>query len=140
MLPHYIFYLRTTFSTYTTHTCSQRFCALGYEIWIKNNILKDDGCNKDVIFSECESHNRLFFYIQNCRAIIQDSNKHSSENSSKVIKNGENSIRNHIDWYNWAVRNCGYDILLGMPGICPKSLSWTLTLTPFISTKSPSTR
>jgi len=47
--------------------------------------------------------------------IVQHSKEGSTEKSSKIVLNGTLKIGSHTYSSNWAVSDCRYDILLGMP-------------------------
>ncbi len=81
----------------------------------KVNVLKDDGCNTNVVSREFFNENRKFFKWKNCNVEVCHSRKGSVENSSKSILGATLKIGKHFYKSNWLVANCRYDVLLGMP-------------------------
>lgn len=78
-------------------------------------VLKDDGCNTNVVSREFFNKNRKNFKWKNCNVEVSHSQKGSVENSSKSIIGATLRIGKHLYKSNWLVANCRYDLLLGMP-------------------------
>ena len=78
-------------------------------------ILKDDGCNTNLVSKEFLAKNRNLFRIANTRTSIQHSKKGLGERASEMILNGKLQIGSHIYNSNFLVGDCRYDVLLGMP-------------------------
>ena len=78
-------------------------------------VLKDDGCNTNVVSHEFFSKNRRYFKWKKCKIEVRHSKSDSVENSSKVILGATLVVGKHSYKSNWLVANCRYDVLLGMP-------------------------
>ena len=75
---------------------------------VKVQVLKDDGCNTNVVGID-------FLRSQKEKVIIEHSQKGMKENSSQILLNGTLRLGAHTYTSNWGVANCRYDVLLGMP-------------------------
>ncbi len=80
----------------------------------KIRILKDDGCNTNVVPHEFSQANREKFNWEKCNVEVSHSMKDSIENDSSVLLAATLRIDKHFYKSNWLVANCRYDILLGM--------------------------
>ena len=78
-------------------------------------VLKDDGCNTNVVSREFFRKNRGLFNYDKCDVEVKHSDKNSNEKASKVILGATLRIGKHKYKSNWLVANCRYDVLLGMP-------------------------
>ena len=78
-------------------------------------VLKDDGCNTNVVSHEFFQKNRKFFRWKSCNVEVKHSKSGSLENSTQVIQGATLKVGSHVYQSNWLVANCRYDILLGMP-------------------------
>ncbi len=74
-------------------------------------VLKDDGCNTNVISQEFFERNRKEYNWKNC--IVEVSN--SQKGSSEAILGATLTIGNHSYKSNWLVAYCRYDVRLVMP-------------------------
>ncbi len=87
-------------------------------------ILKDDGCNTNVVSHEFLRANHEKFNWENCNVDVSHSMKDSFENALKVVPGVTLRIGKHFYTSNWLVANCRYNILLGIP--------WYVTYNPSI--------
>lgn len=78
-------------------------------------LLKDDGCNTNVISRNFVQRNRKHLHIQNSDSKIIHSNRDFVEESIEVVINATIQIGYHKYSSNWAVASCRYDVLLGTP-------------------------
>ena len=78
-------------------------------------VLKDDGCNTNVVSHEFFERNRQNFNWEKCEVEVKHSKSDSVESSSKVILGATLRIGKHLYKSNWLVASCRYDVLLGMP-------------------------
>ena len=80
-------------------------------------ILKDDGCNTNVVGIEFlkKPKTRELFKIQKEKIEVSHSRRGSTEEATEVIINGTLKIGPHTYKSNWVVADCRYDVLLGMP-------------------------
>lgn len=83
----------------------------GYNV----NILKDDGCNTNVISSDFVRKHRKELDIRACNLTIHHSNKEIEETATEVVWDTEVRIGNSVYRSNWVVSETRYDVLLGMP-------------------------
>ena len=81
----------------------------------KVRVLKDDGCNTNVVSHEFFKKNRKFFKWKKCDAEVNHSKLGSVENASEVILGATLSFGKHKYRSNWLVSTCRYDVILGMP-------------------------
>lgn len=77
-------------------------------------VLKDDGCNTNVLSHEFVEKNRSRLNIINSNTSINHSNKETHEFATEVVLDAEVEIGTHKYRSNWAVANCRYDMLLGI--------------------------
>lgn len=82
---------------------------------VKVRVLKDDGCNTNVVSKRLVKKFRHCFKVVDDDVLVQHSDKDSNERSSQVVLNGTLKIGNHTYTSNWVVANSRYDVLLGMP-------------------------
>lgn len=78
-------------------------------------VLKDDGCNTNVVSHKFFQKNKGCFKWKNCNVEVRHSEADSVEKSSEVILGATLKIGKHLYKSNWLVANCRYDVLLGMP-------------------------
>jgi Retroviral aspartyl protease len=88
-------------------------------------ILKDDGCNTNVISRTFVKKYKNLFHVVNKKMIVNHSCEGQSEEVTQVVLNGNLTLGNHLYISNFVVASCRYDILLGMP--------WHVTHEPKIS-------
>lgn len=79
------------------------------------NVLKDDGCNTNVMSTSFVNKNRHLLNIAKKSAIINHSNSKTTEKASEIVLETEVEIGPLKYRSNWIVADCRYDILLGMP-------------------------
>ena len=87
----------------------------GYLNGIKASVLKDDGCNTNVISRRFFNKNKGKFQVKKSKITVQHSRDGSTEESSIMVIDGVLEIDNHKYVSNWIVAECRYDVLLGMP-------------------------
>lgn len=78
-------------------------------------ILKDDGCNTNVLSKTFVNKNRHLLNIQKEQSVISHSDKDYIETSSDIVVDAEVEIGCYKYRSNWVVANSRYDMLLGMP-------------------------
>ena len=79
------------------------------------DILKDDGCNTNVMSSSfIKKHGHLLTLKKDNLSITHSENK-TTETATQLVVDAEVRIGAHRYRSNFAVVNCRYDILLGMP-------------------------
>ncbi len=81
----------------------------------KVRVLKDDGCNTNIISNEFFQRNCGLLKWKHCDIEVKNSSKESNELATKIVLGGTLQIGDHLYKSNWLVANCRYDILLGMP-------------------------
>ena len=81
----------------------------------KVSILKDDGCNTDVVSRDFAHRNAHLFDLMQCSIPVSHSKKDTSELATQVIVRRNLQIGTHQYLSNWAVADCRYDVSLGMP-------------------------
>ena len=81
----------------------------------KVSVLKDDGCNTNVVSRDFFEKNRGLFKWRERDVEARHSKTDSVENSSEVILGGTLIVGKHSYKSNWLVSNCRYEVLLGMP-------------------------
>ena len=81
----------------------------------KVSVLKDDGCNTNVVSCDLFEKNRGLFKWKECDVEVRHSKTFFVKNSSEVILGCTLIIGLHSYKSNWLVENCRYDVLLGMP-------------------------
>ena len=72
-------------------------------------VLKDDGCNTNVMSYEFFNKNKKLLRWKSCEVEVRHSKSGSSENSSNVVLGATLIIGNHKYRSNWLVANCRYD-------------------------------
>lgn len=85
--------------------------------------LKDDGCNTNIISVEFFERNRHLFKTEDATVHISHSEKNTVETASKIIRDATIVLGGIRYTSNWAIAQCRYDVLLGMPWhkeLCPK--------------------
>lgn len=78
-------------------------------------VLKDDGCNTNVVSNRFVERNRHCLTLVKRRCMVKHSQKGSDEVSTEAVLDGTLKIGGHTYKSNWVVSNCRYDVLLGMP-------------------------
>lgn len=78
-------------------------------------ILKDDGCNTNVISKEFYAAHPDLFEARETSVVVSHSQRGSAETSTHVVMNGVLQMGAHRYQSNWAVADSRYDVLLGMP-------------------------
>ena len=78
-------------------------------------ILKDDGCNTNVISRDFVATNKDIFHTLDTKTTAAHSKKGSHEEATQVVVDGVLNMGSHKYRSNWAVADCRYDVLLGMP-------------------------
>ena len=78
-------------------------------------VLKDDGCNTNVMSYEFFKKNKNILRWENCKVEVRHSKSGSIENSSIIVLGATLKIETHKYRSNWIVADCRYDLLLGMP-------------------------
>lgn len=78
-------------------------------------VVKDDGCNKNVVSSSFVNRNRHFLNIEGTSAETNHSSRKTTEHASELVIDAELKLGNHTYRSIWIVSDCRYDIMLGMP-------------------------
>ena len=78
-------------------------------------VLKDDGCNTNVISSRIVDLNRQNFRVIRKNVVVKHSKDGTNEQSSQIVLHGTLKIGSHTYTSNWVVSDTRYDVLLGMP-------------------------
>lgn len=91
-------------------------------------ILKDDGCNTNVISKRFVRENRKKLKFKEIRTMISHSKEGLDEISRECVFNATVRIGSHCYTSNWIVGDCRYDLLLGMP--------WHVTCQPKVDYKN----
>lgn len=81
----------------------------------KVRILKDDGCNTNIISSDFVNKHRSKLDVRRYNLTIHNSNKATQEEATEIVWDTEIKIGNTAYRSNWAVAQTRYDVLLGMP-------------------------
>lgn len=81
---------------------------------VRVQVLKDDGCNTNIVSKRRVMKFRHCFKIIDEDVTVQHSDQNATERSSHVIFNGALKIGEHTYTYNWVVANSRNDVLLGM--------------------------
>lgn len=89
------------------------------------NILKDDGCNTNVISRDFANKHRANLDIRECKLSISHSNKFMDEEANEIVYNTTLKIGGTEYTSNWAISDIHYDVILGMP--------WHIQVEPNIS-------
>lgn len=79
------------------------------------HILKDDGCNTNVVSKTFLAGHSDLFRVKDTPTLLSHSKKDSNEEASQVIVDAELRIGRHTYRSNFVVADCRYDVLLGMP-------------------------
>ena len=93
-------------------------------------VLKDDGCNTNVLSSSFVRRFSHLLDVRECEIIVAHSKKKSQEVSNKVVVNAAIQIGSHAYSSNWAVVDTRYDVLLGTP--------WHTSELPSVDYEGPS--
>ena len=78
-------------------------------------VLKNDGCNTNVISKEFFNFHADCFDVIEKRVEISHSNRENTEIATQIVVNARLSCEEHVYRSNFTVANCRYDVLLGMP-------------------------
>lgn len=78
-------------------------------------ILKDDGCNTNIVSTEFFEKNRYMFDVADANITISHSEKNTVETATKIIKAATVYVAGVAYTSNWAIASCRYDALFGMP-------------------------
>ena len=82
---------------------------------ISARVLKDDGCNTNVISRRFFGLHRQRFHARKADVVVNHSREGWSEKASHVVYEGTLRIGSHTYTSNWLVADCRYDVLLGTP-------------------------
>lgn len=78
-------------------------------------ILKDDGCNTNIISTDFARRNKKYLNIIEHELEIEHSNENNTEKSPEIVVNATIQIGRHTYCSNWVISNCRYDVILGTP-------------------------
>lgn len=78
-------------------------------------ILKDDGCNTNVMAKSFVDKNLRLLNIRKTQVKVNHSDKDVSEDANEIVIDAELEIGKMKYRSNWIVANCRYEILLGIP-------------------------
>lgn len=78
-------------------------------------ILKDDGCNTNVVSRKFVQRNAEAFKTIRRNVKVNHSDDDRVEQATQIILDGRLKVGNHEYLSNFVVANCRYDVLLGMP-------------------------
>lgn len=78
-------------------------------------VLKDDGCNTNVLSKSFVDRHLSLFRIHSVASTIHHSSRDHVEHSDEVVLEAEVEIESHCYVSNWLVADCCCDVLLGMP-------------------------
>jgi hypothetical protein len=78
-------------------------------------ILKDDGCNTNVVSRKFVQSNAEAFKTMCRNVTVTHSAEDRVEQATQIIMDGRLKVGNHEYLSNFVVANCRYDVLLGMP-------------------------
>jgi Aspartyl protease len=78
-------------------------------------ILKDDGCNTNVVSKAFVKNHKALFQVVNKKMSVNHSCEGQTEEVAQVVLNGKLTLGNHCYMSTFVVANCRYDIFLGMP-------------------------
>lgn len=78
-------------------------------------VLKDDGCNTNVISKEFFAKNANLLTVSRTNTCISHSKQGITEQSTHLIRNATLHLGEHAYTSNWAVADSRYDVMLGMP-------------------------
>lgn len=79
------------------------------------SILKDDGCNTNVISKDLVRLNKDLFEVRPVNTDVSHSNLDDVDRATGVLKDVEINIEGYLYISNWIIANCRYDVLLKMP-------------------------
>lgn len=79
------------------------------------SILKDDGCNTNVISADFVNKHRKKLDVRKCNLDIYHSSKETREQAKEIVFDTGIRIGDTTYRSNWAISNTRYDVLLGMP-------------------------
>jgi Aspartyl protease len=78
-------------------------------------ILKDDGCNTNVVSRKFVQRNAEAFKTVRRNVKVNHSDDDRVEQAAQIILDGRLKVGNHEYLSNFVLANCCYDVLLGMP-------------------------
>ena len=78
-------------------------------------ILKDDCCNTNILSRHFVERHPELFDVENTAMCISHSKRGSTEEALQVALNATLTMGDHSYVSNWAIADCRYDVLLGMP-------------------------
>lgn len=90
-------------------------------------VLKDDGCNTNVVSKEFYKRNASYLNTRKSRMLISRSEKSNTVKVNMIILDTEIKIDEHRYRSNWDIAKCRYDALLGIP--------WHVDVAPSVSYK-----
>lgn len=88
-------------------------------------VLKDDGCNTNILSTDFVRRNRHLLQTAKRNTVIKHSDKETTQRSNIVVLNATLNIDSHLYTSNWVVANSRYDVILGIP--------WHVTYNPIIN-------
>lgn len=77
-------------------------------------ILKDDGCNTNIISKAFYERHKHAFQVEDVHVVISHSKENTTERATKSVKNATLFIAGIPYTSNWAIASCRYDVLVGM--------------------------
>lgn len=89
------------------------------------SVLKDDGCNTNVLSTHFVNKHAHQLQIQKASFQILHSKRNTTEQASQLVVNATVHLGGHKYTSNWAVADANYDILLGMP--------WHIDMKPVVN-------
>jgi hypothetical protein len=78
-------------------------------------ILKDDGCNTNVVSRKFVERNAEAFKMKSRNVMVNHSADDRVEQATQIVLDGRIKVGNNEYLSNLVVSNCRYDVLLGMP-------------------------
>lgn len=78
-------------------------------------ILKDDGCNKNIVLKKVARSRSKSLSFGGLETSISHSKEGSDEASTAIVLHTSVKVGGHAYLSDWAVPGCRYDILLGVP-------------------------
>eukprot|EP00171_Calliarthron_tuberculosum_P016982 IDg16982t1 len=79
------------------------------------SVLKDDGCNTNIVSREFARRYYDSFRVNKVDTIVTHSKRGSTEKATDIVMDAEIKIERHKYRSNWVVADCRYDVMLGMP-------------------------
>lgn len=78
-------------------------------------VLKDDGCNTNVMSTSFVNKNLHLVNIKGTSVTINHSNREVTEDVNEIVVDAEIQMGSHKYKSSWIVADCRFDVLLGMP-------------------------